>query len=269
MKKTVLSALLLAVALTVAGCSKAPITGRDQLIMIDAKQEMALGVKASKEVMEQNKETLDKNKALLKRVRTIGLRIAKKADRYVKEAGLPPFEWEFHTIAEPETLNAFCLPGGKVFVYSGITEAAKNDAQLATVMAHEIAHAIARHGAERMSSNMLIQLGGAVTVAVSSHRDLSVSTMQTISIAYGVGSGLGMLSHSRTQENEADYLGLMIMAEAGYDPRESLQFWKNMQAKDTKQRQLEFLSTHPMPKTRIEAMQKAMPEALARYKHSR
>ncbi|MGM0534299.1 MAG: M48 family metallopeptidase, partial [Campylobacterota bacterium] len=232
----------------VTSCSKAPITQRDRFIIVSPAQEINMGKDASAKIIKENKNKLDQNSTMDQQVRTTGKQIAAVADQYVKNAGLPAFEWEFHTINKPDTINAFCLPGGKVFVYTGIGKAAKNEAQLATVMAHEIAHAIARHGAERFSSAILVQAGAFLTIKAASDNEVSPAKMRAINIAYGIGSGLGMLSHSRTQENEADTIGLMIMAKAGYDPRAALDFWENMQ-KQNQTRKLEFLSTHPLPKS--------------------
>jgi predicted Zn-dependent protease len=266
MKKYLLIALFGA-TLLFTGCSKAPMTDRNQFIILSPSQEVSLGLQASQEVMKENKDKLNKDAALVQRIRTIGTHIAKEADFYVKQAGLPAFEWEFHLI-EDDLVNAFCLPGGKVFVYSGLMKAAKNDAQLATVIAHEIAHAIARHGAERMSTATAIDIGGMIIVGVAAGSEkIDKNTMVGISVAYGIGSGLGKLKHSRVQESEADYVGLMIMAKAGYDPKEALAFWENMKKENEKQ-PMEFLSTHPLPDTRIKDIKNIMPEATKYYEKS-
>lgn len=265
MKKILIS--LTFVVFVLVGCSKAPLTDRNQFIIMSPSQELSMGLQASKEVIEQNKDKIDTDKALLKRVQNMGGYISKEADFYVKEARLPDFEWEFHIIEE-DLINAFCLPGGKVFVYTGLMKAAKNDAQLATVVAHEIAHAIARHGAERMSTQTLVNIGGMIVVGVAAGSDgIDSKTMAGISVAYGIGSGLGQLKHSRTQESEADYVGLMIMAKAGYDPRQALAFWENMK-KENEKRPIEFLSTHPLPETRIKDIKNLMPEATEYYEKS-
>lgn len=265
--KSFLVTLLLVAALFLGGCAKAPMTDRSQFIILSANEELKLGLQASQQVMKENEDKLNKDKKLVAKIRQVGFHIAKEADFYVAQAGLPEFDWEFHLIDE-DTVNAFCLPGGKVFVYSGLMKAATNDAQLATVMAHEIGHAIARHGAERISTATAIDLGGFIVVGVAASNDkINPSTMAGISIAYGIGSGLGKLKHSRVQESEADYVGLMMMAKAGYDPREALNFWENMKAQNEK-KPLEFLSTHPLPDTRIKDIQNLMPQALELYEKS-
>ena len=265
--KSLLLLLTLSMALFLGGCAQAPMTERSQFIILSPNEELRLGLEASQQVKKENQEKLNTDKELVQRIREIGFNIAVEADYYVKKAGLPDFEWEFHLI-EDDTVNAFCLPGGKVFVYSGLMEVAHNDAQLATVMGHEIGHAVARHGAERISTSTAIDLGGFIAIGVAGSRsDMSTSTMAGISIAYGIGSGLGKLKHSRVQESEADYIGLMIMAKAGYDPREALNFWENMKAQNEK-KPLEFLSTHPLPDTRIRDIQNLMPQALELYEKS-
>jgi len=265
--KSLIAALLAVMAIFFSGCAKAPMTERSQFIILSPSEELRLGLQASKQVMEESKGKLNTDKELVARIREVGFNIAKEADFYVAQAGLPKFDWEFHLIDE-DIINAFCLPGGKVFVYSGLMKAAQNDAQLATVIAHEIGHAIARHGAERISTATAIDLGGVIAIGVAgSKSDMSASTMAAISIAYGIGSGLGKLKHSRIQESEADYLGLMMMAKAGYDPQEALSFWENMKKLNEKSA-LEFLSTHPLPDTRIKDIQNSMPEAMGYYEKS-
>ena len=266
--KKILSFCLVILALSVGGCAKAPMTERSQFIILSPSQELSLGLQASKEVMEQNKDKLNTDKKLLQKVRQIGSRLSDKADYYVEKAGLPPFEWEFHVIDE-DMINAFCLPGGKVFVYTGLQKAAKNDAQLATVISHEIAHAIARHGAERMSTQTAVNVGGMIVLGVAkSSNKIDSSTMVGVSLAYGIGSSLGKLKHSRVQESEADYIGLMMMAKSGYDPRQALSFWLNMK-KENKIGSFEFLSTHPLPDTRIKDIKALMPKALDYYNASK
>lgn len=238
--------VLLIVIITLSGCGfqKVEHTNRTQLITMGHSQEMQLGLEASEKIKKENKEYLDKDPKLLKRVQTIGNKIAKVANK-------PDFKWEFHTISK-DTLNAFCLPGGKVFVYTGILKAAKNDDQLATVISHEIAHAIAQHGAERSSINQMVGITGQLlSVAVQTQ---APQYQNTFAMAYGYGAQLGvMLPYSRTHELEADKIGLILMSKAGYDTKEALKFWKNMgKASGRKPDSNDFFSTHPSNKKRIE-----------------
>jgi predicted Zn-dependent protease len=219
-------------------------TNRTQLITMNASQEMQLGLEASEQIKQENKEHLDIDKVFLNKVQTIGKNIARVANR-------PEFQWEFHTISK-DVLNAFCLPGGKVFVYTGIKKAAHNDDQLATVISHEIAHALAQHGAERVSMNQIVGLGGQIlSVAVQAKVPQYQNAFST---AYGYGAQLGlMLPYSRTHELEADKIGLILMKKAGYDLNEALNFWKNMgQESGSDEKTNDFFSTHPSNHKRIE-----------------
>lgn len=233
-------------SLIILGCTqKTPYTNRSQMIFMSPKEELALGEKSYKQAL--SKSEVITNTTDARRVQNIGLKIAQVANR-------PDFKWEFKLVNN-EAKNAFCLPGGKVVVYNGILEVAKNDAQLATVMAHEVAHALARHGAERMSSAMVqqgIQVIGNVVLASTAPEYTNVFNQ-----AYGIGSQVGvMLPYGRLQENEADEIGIYLMAKAGYDINEALNFWKNM-SKGKKQTN-EFFSTHPSSSTRIANIQRVI-----------
>jgi predicted Zn-dependent protease len=232
-----LSAIL---ALLFIGCTKAPITGRSQLIMIDRQQEMKLGYQSAKQVLAKEKISNDVQKTAM--VNRVGKRIA-------RISGQKNFKWEFHLIDNPKQANAFCLPGGKVFVYSGLFKYIANDDELAAVMGHEIGHAIARHGAERMSRGQLAQLSGAVLQAVMVGKGNPTNTAMVMQ-AFGVGTQLGiMLPFSREQENEADHIGVVLASRAGYNARAALTFWQKF-AKSSKTPP-EYLSTHPAPANRI------------------
>ena len=230
----------------IAGCMhKTPYTNRSQMIFMSQEEELALGEKSYEEALSTAKVitgTKDAN-----RVKTIGERIAKVANR-------SDFTWEFNLV-EDKALNAFCLPGGKVVVYTGILTAARNDDQLATVISHEIAHALARHGAERMSSATVqqgIQTLGNVVLAVG-----APSYQNVFNQAYGIGSQIGvMLPYGRMQESEADEIGIYLMHKAGYNMQEALKFWENMSEGKTDTN--EFLSTHPSSSTRIEDIKKVI-----------
>jgi len=250
--------VLLGIAMFAVSCSKVPLTGRSRFLLVDEATEFQMGVTGYEQVLEES--NLSGDKELVSRVRTIGEAIAEVTDR-------DDFDWEFNVIEADSIANAFCLPGGKVAVYTGITELAGSDDELATVMAHEIAHAIARHGAERMTQMLMVDLGGmALSEALSTQTE---TTLELASIAYGVGSGLlYVLPYSRTHESEADYMGLLYMARAGYDPRAAVDFWVKMQQQGGPAPP-EFLSTHPNPDTRIEDLQEWMPEALKYYEKAR
>jgi predicted Zn-dependent protease len=240
-------ALALAAGLAV-GCTTAPYTQRRQLILMSPQEEQQLGATAFQEVLEESR--VDRDPRFTKPVVEVGERIAAVADR-------PDYRWQFVVIADAEMPNAFALPGGKVAVYTGLFPIARTTAGLAVVMGHEIAHAIARHGAERASQQVLAQTGGAVLGAAVG----SQGVMQ----AYGLGAQVGLLlPWSRQQESEADHIGLILMAKAGYDPREAIDFWQRMRQAGTKEA-IEFLSTHPGHETREQRIREWLPEALRYY----
>ena len=180
------------------------------------------------------------------------------------ESEIKNYRWEFNLIENDKMVNAFCMPGGKVGVYTGILPITQNETGLAVVMGHEIAHAIAKHGNERVSQGLLAQLGGvALSTALSKNPG---TTNQIFMAAYGVGANVGvLLPYSRLHESEADRIGLILMAKAGYDPREAVPFWQRMNEKGGP-RPPEFLSTHPAPESRIKQIQDLIPEAMKYYK---
>ena len=228
------------------GCThKAPITKRNQMILMSHSQEMALGEASYKEALSKSKVIIGTKDA--NRVKDIGFKIAKVINR-------SDYKWEFNLVND-KAKNAFCLPGGKVVVYTGILEVAKNDDQLATVMSHEIAHAIARHGAERVSTGMVAQgaqvLGNILIGSQAPHLS------KTFNIAYGLGAQYGvLLPYGRMQESEADEIGIYLMHQAGYNVYEALNFWQNMN--EGKKESNEFLSTHPNSSTRIADIKKVI-----------
>ncbi len=247
-------------ALLLTACATVPDTGRKQLLLISPSQEMQLGLQAFEKI---KKETpISKDPEINAMVQRVGKRIAAVAP-------LPNAQWEFVVFDDPKVANAFCLPGGKVGIYTGILPITKDEAGLATVIGHEVAHAVARHGAERMSQGLLAQLGGQVINIATA--DKSPQARQLIQMAYGLGAQVGvMLPYSRAHELEADRLGQLYMARAGYDPKESIEFWKRFAAWAAKQgkRPPEFLSTHPLGKTRIRQLEKFLPEAEAEYRRA-
>ncbi|MBA2593287.1 MAG: M48 family metallopeptidase [Gammaproteobacteria bacterium] len=226
-----------------------PVTGRSQLVDISPEQEAALGLQSYREILGQA-DVVQGGEAV-ETVRMIGRRLAAVAED-------PGFEWEFNVI-DSEQVNAFALPGGKVAVFTGLLPVAGNDDALAVVMGHEIAHAIARHGAERMAHQKLTQYGAlAVGVAMG---EMDIQTQRMVMGALGVGAQYGVLMpFSRKHESEADYIGLLYVARACFDPTEAPALWERMA--EGGEAPAEFLSTHPNPATRIGNFEEWMPEAL-------
>ncbi len=257
--------LVVLLSAVTGGCIKAPGTARDQLVFISEEKEIALGLTAYREVLKYSRLSSDPEMTVM--VNRVGRRIAAAADK-------PEYNWEFALIQADNQINAFALPGGKVAIYTGILKVTKTEAGLATVMAHEVAHALQRHGAERYSRGILEQIGqiGAVAGAAAGGIDpgVAVGAMS----AYGVGISL---PNSRAQESEAeaDYVGLHLMAKAGYDPREAVDFWERMSGCPRKmigkfcfrtQNSIpEFLSTHPSDISRIKNIEAWIPGALKYY----
>ena len=254
MKRALLAAALLALA-----CHQAPYTGRSQFILFSPAEEQRLGAQAYKETLSKAKVLTSGTETEL--VRRVGHRIAPVADEDLRRRGMRPFEWEF-TVIDEKTVNAWCLPGGKVAFYTGILPACQGEEGIATVMGHEIGHAIARHSGERLTAALGADLLGNILAAGFSKS--SKQSQEAILGIYGIGSGGLLLAHSREQETEADHIGLMLMAKAGYDPAKSIDFWRRMAAQS--QGGLpEFLSTHPSDQTRIANLQRILPEARKVY----
>ncbi|HSI91266.1 MAG TPA: M48 family metallopeptidase [Adhaeribacter sp.] len=248
------------------GCSTVPVTGRRQLDLVPNSQMLSMSFSEYEKFKSENRLSSDAaNTAMVKRV---GQRIQQAVETYMRQNNmandLDGFQWEFNLVDNPEP-NAWAMPGGKTMVYSGILQYTQNETGLAVVMGHEIAHAIAKHGNERMSQGLAQQLGGvALDVALSQK---PAQTRNLFLTSYGVGSGLGLLKYGRTQESEADHLGLIFMAMAGYDPQQSIAFWERMAAaKGAGGAPPEFLSTHPSDATRIADLRRLMPEAMKYYK---
>lgn len=240
----------------IAACQTVPITGRSQLLLLSEADEVQMGIQSYREVVQKSKLSTDPvTNDLVKRV---GTRIAAATGR----TDLP---WEF-VVIEDRQANAFALPGGKVAVYTGILPITRDEAGLAAVLGHEVAHAVARHGAERMSQNLLVQVGLAGTMVAISNRD--PKTVQTVSALLGAGAAVGLvLPWSRGQESEADHLGLIYMAKAGYNPSAARDLWIRMaEASRGHGRPPEFLSTHPAETTRIQQIEAWLPEASQYYR---
>jgi predicted Zn-dependent protease len=256
---------IILLALTVYYCSTVPITGRKQLSLIPASEMNSMSFAQYGEFLKTNKLSL--NKSDVEMVKRVGVNIQKAVEMYFAQNNLSKeldgYAWEFNVVESPE-VNAWCMPGGKVVVYTGILPITKDETGLAVVMGHEIAHAVAQHGGERMSQGLLQQLGGvALSVAL---KDKPQETQTLFMTAYGVGTTVGvMLPFSRTHESEADHLGLIFMAMAGYNPNAAVDFWTRMSQMGG-QKPPEFLSTHPSDETRIADIKKELPEALKYYK---
>ena len=241
--------------LALAGCAKVPITGRNQFNLVSDTEAGALGAEAYQQV--QSESRLTTSGPAFDHVLLVGKRIAAAADQ-------PGFSWEFCLIDDPQTVNAFCLPGGKIAVYSGILPLTADDTGLAVVLAHEVAHAVARHGSERMTDQLALQLGGAGLQQLLQQK--SAATQQLVMAAFGVGATVGVeLPFSRAQESEADHIGLVIMARAGYDPRQATAFWRRMIAASNGAAPPVFLSDHPSDERRVRDLERWMPEALEYY----
>jgi predicted Zn-dependent protease len=239
--------------LILAACTAAPFTKRSQLILVSADEETQLGAQAYKEVL--TKSRIDRSDTVVKPIEAVGRRLEQAADR-------PDYAWQFTVIDDPKQVNAFALPGGKVAVYTGLLPVAQTTSGLAVVLGHEIGHVVARHGAERISQGLVAQVGGSLLSAVVG----GGPTANMILGAYGLGAQVGvLLPFSRTQESEADHIGLILMAKAGYDPRAAVAFWQRMEKQGGGGKTPEFLSTHPSHGTREQQVQAWMPEALRYY----
>lgn len=235
--------------LLLGGCATAPLTNRTQFIMVSPQEEMTMGATEAKKVVANAKISPDR--ALQEKVRRIGQRIA-------AVSGRDDFAWEF-TVIDDTTPNAFCLPGGKVFFYTGILKITQNDDQIAAVMGHEIAHALARHGAERMSMQMASGIGAQVLATAIG---VPAQYQGLYNQAYGITSQVGLiLPYSRKFEHEADQIGVYLMWKAGYDVNQALMFWENMaKLSKTNPKPPAFLSTHPADEERVSAIRTFIPQ---------
>ncbi len=249
--------LVAAVALAAAACQTVPYTGRSQLQLLSPAQEDQMGVQAYQQILGKARVSTDG---------TLNAMVTRVGSRIAAATGHPEYQWEYRLIVDDTQANAFALPGGKVAVYTGILPITRDEAGLAAVLGHEIGHVIARHGGERVSQQLLVNVGLEATMAGLSRGNPAM--VQQVGSLLGAGAAVGvLLPWSRTQESEADHLGLILMARAGYDPHASLELWKRMaeHAKGSG-RPPEFLSTHPAEATRIQQIQGWMPEAMRYYK---
>lgn len=250
---------------TILGCSKVPISGRRQVTLVPELELMKMSLVQYQQFLTENPPVSDEVEAT-KQVKRVGNRVANAIERYLKDNGqskrIKDYRWEFNLVNQ-NVVNAWAMPGGKVVVYQGLLPVAQSDEGLAVVMGHEIAHAIAKHGNERMTQGILAAAGG-VALAVYM-RNKPSETQALFLAAYGVGAGVGILAFGRNQESEADKLGMVFMAMAGYDPQEAIPFWERMSAGGASDVP-EFLSTHPNHDTRINRIKEWMPTAEGYYK---
>ncbi|MGV8878817.1 MAG: M48 family metallopeptidase [Sphingobacteriaceae bacterium] len=247
-------------------CSQVPLTGRSQLSLVNDSELQQAATLSYKEFLKDPKTKVIANSADARRVKAVGSKIASAIGQYMRKNGYGDeynYQWEFNLI-ESKEINAWCMPGGKVAVFTGILPIMLNDAGLATVLGHEISHAIAHHSAERASQMAAAQGIGALLGAATGGS--SESTQQIVGQLYGVGAqGLYLLPNSRKQESEADRLGLTFMAIAGYNPQSAVSFWQRMSKAKEGGAPPEFLSTHPSDERRIADIQKLIPEAMKYY----
>ncbi len=261
-----LSVGLAGILLVLVSCTTVPVTGRRGLHILPDSEVTTLSLQQYTDVLKKSKLSNDKEKVQM--VRRVGTRIARASEEFMREAGMESeiknYQWEFNLIQDDKTVNAWCMPGGKVGVYTGILPVTRDETGLAVVMGHEVAHAIAKHGNERLSQELLAQLGAAgLSAALSTQPG---PTSDIFMAAYGVGANVGvLLPYSRIHESEADRIGLSLMARAGYDPRAAVPFWRRMSEKGGS-KPPEFLSTHPAPETRIKQIEALIPEAMRYYR---
>lgn len=262
-RKTLIPLLL---AICLSACTTVPITGRQQLNIVPMSSMLSMSFQQYDQFLREHPLSADAEKTAM--VRRVGENISRAVEQYLIDnnlsAELKNYSWEFNLV-ESEEINAWCMPGGKVVFYTGILPLTRNENGLAVVMGHEIAHAVAKHGNERMSQGLLAQFGGiALTEAL---RTKPAATQQLWLAVYGLGAQVGLiLPYSRLHEYEADRLGLIFMAMAGYDPNAAIGFWQRMAAQKGGASPPEFLSTHPSDQKRIESIRSLIPEAMQYYK---
>lgn len=256
--------LILSIFILLTTCSKVPITGRKQINMLPESTLIGMSLTNYNTFLSENR-VVSNTQANAQLVKRVGDKIARAVEKYMKENGMSKriknYQWEFNLV-DDNTVNAWCMPGGKVVVYTGLLPVTGNETGLAVVMGHEIAHAIARHGNERMSQQLIMQLGGVgLSAALSQKQE---QTQNIFLLSYGAASTVGILGYSRKHESEADKMGLVFMAMAGYNPREAVTFWKRM-AQAGGAKVPEIISTHPSDERRIRDIEAFLPEALRYY----
>lgn len=266
MKKTT-HLIYLVTLLVLLSCSTVPLINRKQVLLVPQSEMLAMSATSYQGFLDTNQVVHHSTDA--KRVKTVGNHISQAVESFLTEKGLEnrisQFEWEFNLV-ESEIPNAWCMPGGRIVFYEGIMPYCETDAGIAVVMSHEIGHAVARHGNERMSQSLMVSMGG---MALSEFMSSKPEETQALFLgAFAIGSQVGvLLPYSRKHEYEADKLGLIFMAMAGYNPEEAIHFWERMM-QNGGIKPPEFLSTHPADANRIAAMREAMPEAMKYYEAS-
>jgi predicted Zn-dependent protease len=258
--------LILLVIFLIQSCATVPVTGRRQLDLVSSSEINTMSATQYQDVVK--KGPLSTNIQQTEMIRSVGKRIQGAVEKYMASKGwsdqLQGFNWEFNLIQDDKTVNAWCMPGGKVAFYTAILPICKDETGVAVVMGHEVAHAIANHGRERMSQGLIEQMGlGTLSAAMGQN---PTATQQIFMQAVGMGTNVGMLKFSRQHESEADHIGLIFMALAGYDPNLAPAFWKRMVDMNKGEKPPEFLSTHPSDETRIKDLEGWMPEAMTYYK---
>jgi len=256
--------LLLLVSIT--ECSKVPLTNRRQLNFLPESQVLSLANDQYNQFIKENTVVTGTDKA--KWVEEVGINVSKAVEKYFNEQGnkkaLKGYNWSFKLVQD-ENINAFCMPGGKIVVFTGLFKVVSSKDELAVVIGHEVAHAVAKHGDERMSQGLAAQFGG--VALATALREKPALTQQLFMTSYGLGTQVGvLLPYSRLQETEADKLGLIFMAMAGYNPQVAPVFWEKMDQASNGQSPPELLATHPNPQKRITDIKAFMPEALKYYK---
>lgn len=266
MKRTYFKNLMLwlSVSAMLCSCGSVPVTGRQQLLLVSDQEVLASSLTQYNDYMKSAPRSTQKTQSAM--VTRVGQKIATATERYLKENGLEAelknFSWEF-TLVKDEQINAFCMPGGKIVVYEGLMTVVGSDDELAVVIGHEVAHAVAKHSNERMSQQILAQYGAQILNQSLSQKSSAVQ--QIASSVYGLGAQYGvMLPFSRKHELEADYMGLIFMRMAGYNPDVAVSFWQKMSAGSSSKTPA-LLSTHPTDAKRIAEIQKALPEIKAKY----
>ena len=249
--------------------STVPITGRKHKLLVDDAQMLSLSSQEYTTYMKTAKASTDATKTA--QVKRVGQNLANAVETYLRNNGfaaeLNNFKWEFNLV-QNKSANAFCMPGGKIVVYEGILPLTQTDEGLAIVLGHEIAHAVAKHSAEQMSKEVRAQYGGQILSGVLSATGVSANTTNAVTSLYGLGSSLGQLHYSRSNESEADWMGLVFAAMAGHDPNYALTFWQRM-AQGSQSTTPEFLSSHPSDAQRISDIQKHLPEAMQYYQQAK
>ena len=262
-KKTIITLLFICVLVS---CSKVPITNRRQVNMLPESTLMSMSLTTYREFLKQN-TPLPESDPNLQMIKRVGTNISKAVQTFLKKKGstkrIKNYKWEFNLIND-KVANAWCMPGGKVVFYTGILPITQDETGVAVVMGHEIAHAVARHGNERMSQQLIVASAGVgLSILI---REKPKEMRDVFLSSYGIGSTLGILKYSRTHELEADKMGLVFMAMAGYDPEASVRFWERMAAQSNAAQPPEFVSTHPSDERRIKDIKAFLPVAKKYYK---